>query len=164
MWITGNLYHKYMLANTHLSNYTFDVQFNLSLSLVNSFVSMVKYIFTIPGVEVFLSNCICQDPLERFVGQQRQRGRVNENPKAIDCDVKDRFVLPRQTCLSHAGIREPNLSHMRMGTCMCNYNCMPCAQKVFLPQGATFWAACGWQVWCSGREGVECEIGTVISA
>ncbi len=27
-----------------------------------------------------MSNKICQDPLENFFGQQRQRGRVNENP------------------------------------------------------------------------------------
>lgn len=43
---------------------------------------MVKYIFTIPGVTAFLSNRICQDPVENFFGQQRQRGRVNENPTA----------------------------------------------------------------------------------
>ena len=49
---------------------------------VKSFVELVKYIFTIPGVSVFLSNRICQDPLEGFFGQQRQRGRVNENPNA----------------------------------------------------------------------------------
>lgn len=28
----------------------------------------------------FMSNKICQDPLENFFGQQCQRGRVNENP------------------------------------------------------------------------------------
>lgn len=29
---------------------------------------------------MFLSNRLCQDPLENFFGRQRQRGRVNENP------------------------------------------------------------------------------------
>lgn len=43
-------------------------------------MDLVKYIFTIPGVTVFLSNRLCQDPVEGFFGQQRQRGRVNENP------------------------------------------------------------------------------------
>ena len=52
--------------------------------LVNSFVELVEYIFTIPGVTVFLSNCICQDPIENFFGQQRQRGRVNENPNVAE--------------------------------------------------------------------------------
>ena len=27
-----------------------------------------------------MSNRICQDPLENFFSQQRQRGRANENP------------------------------------------------------------------------------------
>lgn len=29
---------------------------------------------------MFMTNRLCQDPLEKFFGQQRQRGRVNENP------------------------------------------------------------------------------------
>ena len=51
---------------------------------VLSFVELVEFIFTIPGVTVFLSNRICQDPLENFFGQQRQRGRVNENPNVSE--------------------------------------------------------------------------------
>ena len=39
-----------------------------------SFVDLVEFIFTIPGVTVLLSNRIFQDPLENFFGQQRQRG------------------------------------------------------------------------------------------
>ena len=34
----------------------------------------------IPGVKVFLSERISQDPLEKFFGCQRQRGKTNENP------------------------------------------------------------------------------------
>ena len=51
---------------------------------VTSFVELVEYVFTIPGVSVFLSNRLCQDPLEKFFGQQRQRGRVNENPSTTE--------------------------------------------------------------------------------
>jgi hypothetical protein len=51
---------------------------------VLSFVELVGFIFTIPGVTVFLSNRVCQDPLENFFGQQRQCGRVNENPNAAE--------------------------------------------------------------------------------
>ena len=47
-------------------------------------MELVEYVFTIPGVTVFLSNRICQDPLENFFGQQRQRGRVNENPNVSE--------------------------------------------------------------------------------
>ena len=49
-----------------------------------SFVELVKYVFMIPGVSLFLSNRICQDPIESFFGQQRQRGRVNENPSTSE--------------------------------------------------------------------------------
>ena len=47
-------------------------------------MDLVEFIFTIPGVTVLLSNRICQDPLEDFFGQQRQRGRVNENPNVLE--------------------------------------------------------------------------------
>uniref|UniRef100_A0A1X7STK4 Uncharacterized protein n=1 Tax=Amphimedon queenslandica TaxID=400682 RepID=A0A1X7STK4_AMPQE len=45
-----------------------------------SFIELIRYIFTIPGVKSFLSENISQDPLEKFFGRQRQRGGVNENP------------------------------------------------------------------------------------
>lgn len=51
---------------------------------VKSFVEMVKFIFTIPGVEFFYSNKLCQDDIENFFGQQRQRGRSHENPNAAE--------------------------------------------------------------------------------
>ena len=44
---------------------------------VKSFLALVQFVFTIPGVTCFLSEKLCQDPL---FGCQRQRGRVNENP------------------------------------------------------------------------------------
>ena len=43
---------------------------------------LVKFMFTVPGVTCFLSEKICQDPLEKFFGCQRQRGGVNANPTA----------------------------------------------------------------------------------
>ena len=65
---------------------------------------MVEYIFTIPGVTVFLSNRICQDPLENFFGQQRQRGRVNENPNVSEF-IKNTQALRvvNSTCSSIRG-------------------------------------------------------------
>ena len=47
---------------------------------VSSFVDLVKYVLTIPGITVFLSERLCQDPLEKFFGCQHQRGGTNENP------------------------------------------------------------------------------------
>lgn len=41
----------------------------------------MNYVFTaIPEVQSFLSQRICQDPLENFFGRQRQRGGTHENP------------------------------------------------------------------------------------
>ncbi len=47
---------------------------------VHSFVDLVKDIFSMPGVKVFLSERLSQDPLEKFFGTQRQRGKAHENP------------------------------------------------------------------------------------
>ena len=47
-------------------------------------MELVRYLFTFPGVRYFLSERICQDPLEKFFGSQRQRGRVNENPSVAE--------------------------------------------------------------------------------
>ena len=52
------------------------------LTTVHSFVELLEFLFTIPGVKVFLSGKLSQDPLEKFFGYQRQRVRVNENPNA----------------------------------------------------------------------------------
>jgi len=46
----------------------------------NSFIGLLEYIFTLPDVKVFLSQRICQDPLENFFGCQRQRGGTHDNP------------------------------------------------------------------------------------
>lgn len=49
---------------------------------MHSFVGLVEYLFTVPDVSVFMSNRLCQDSLENFFGQQRQRGGVGDNPNA----------------------------------------------------------------------------------
>ena len=43
------------------------------LLAVKSFVELVRYIFTIPEVKMFLSERLSQDPLKNFFGCQRQR-------------------------------------------------------------------------------------------
>ena len=59
---------------------------------MKAFVELVEYLFTIPGVKVFLSENISQDPIEKFIECQRQRGRVNENPNAQE------FLIILQAC------------------------------------------------------------------
>lgn len=49
-------------------------------STAHSFVELVRYLFQIPGVKVFLSRRLCQDPLEKFFGCQRQIGATHDNP------------------------------------------------------------------------------------
>ena len=45
----------------------------------------MKFAFTIPGVTIMYSNKLCQDCLENYFGQQRQRGGTNESPNASQC-------------------------------------------------------------------------------
>ena len=54
------------------------------LLLVSSFLELVPLVLSIPNVNCFLSNRINQDPLEKYFGMQRQVGRTNENPTAVE--------------------------------------------------------------------------------
>ena len=65
-----------------LTGVTLIISFYAVVYQLTSFVELVQYLFTMPGVSLFLSNRICQDPLENFFGQQRQRGRTHENPSS----------------------------------------------------------------------------------
>ena len=47
---------------------------------VNSFVELVEYLFTVPGVKVFLSSKVNQDGLEKYFSMVRQNRGSNENP------------------------------------------------------------------------------------
>ena len=49
-----------------------------------SFLELVPYLFSMPDVQSFLSQHLCQDPLEHLFGLQRQRGGVHENPNAVE--------------------------------------------------------------------------------
>ena len=54
----------------------------------NSFVELVKLIFSLPEIKGkklgFLSQNISQDPLEVFFGCQRQRGGTSDNPSVLE--------------------------------------------------------------------------------
>ena len=49
---------------------------------VKSFIKLARYTLSLPGAPPLLSRRITQDPLEKFFGLQKQRGRVNENPNS----------------------------------------------------------------------------------
>ena len=64
----------------------------------------MEYVFTIPSVTAFLSNMVCQDPLENFFGRQRQRGRVNEIPSVAKFLWKiQAFRIIDSTCATVRG-------------------------------------------------------------
>ena len=52
--------------------------------IVSSFLELLPYLFQIPGVTCFLSEKLSQDPIEKFFGCQRQKGRSNENPTVAE--------------------------------------------------------------------------------
>ena len=47
-------------------------------------MELVPYILKQPGVKYFLSEKICQDPLEQYFSCQRQRGKMNDNPTVAE--------------------------------------------------------------------------------
>ena len=54
------------------------------LYLVSSFQELIPLVFAIPDVKCFLSNRLCQDPLENYFGIQCQVGKSNENPTVVE--------------------------------------------------------------------------------
>ena len=53
---------------------------NHIIHVVTSFVELTKYVYSLDGVKLFLSEWLNQDPLESFFGKQRQRGGGSDNP------------------------------------------------------------------------------------
>ena len=72
------------LRITSKSCQAFNMITRLCHSLAKSFLHLVRYIFKLPGVSAFLSRKLCQDPVEKFFGCQRQRGGTNENPTVAE--------------------------------------------------------------------------------
>ena len=70
------------------------------LSIVKSFIDLVRYLFTFPGVKSFLSEQVFQDPLEKYLGLQRQRGRASENPNVQEfCKNTQALQVINSVCL-----------------------------------------------------------------
>ena len=56
---------------------------------VKSFIELVEFALSLPDVTVFLSNRLCQDPLETFFEQQRQWGRAASNTVDLPGFIQD---------------------------------------------------------------------------
>ena len=66
---------------------------------VSSFVELLPFIFKIPGVTSFLTEKLCQDPLEKFFGNQRQRGGTSDNPSVKEfCKNTQALRVINGTC------------------------------------------------------------------
>ncbi len=76
---TGAEVHRYIHVHLFISTVLIVTTGTFPYA-VKSFIDLVTYLFSLPGLTAFLSERISQDPLEKFFGLQRQRGRVNENP------------------------------------------------------------------------------------
>lgn len=84
------------------------IVFYIILKIAFSFIDLITYLFEETKAKSFLSERICQDPLEKYFGRQRQRGAVNENPtvhqflknnqalRIVD-SIKLRLTLPKET-------------------------------------------------------------------
>ena len=67
---------------------------------VKSFIELAQILLTIPGAPPFLSRRVTQDPLEKFFGLQRQRGRVNKNPSVQEFQKNSQALRVIQSCAS----------------------------------------------------------------
>ena len=65
---------------------------------VKSFVELAQSVLSLPGAPPLLSRRITQDPLEKFFGLQRQRGRVNENPNSQEFFKNSQALRVIQAC------------------------------------------------------------------
>ena len=78
---------------------------------------MVRYI---PRVTtLFLGKRICQDPLENFIGKQRQGGPMNEDPSISDFLKNHRYCGLSMVCvrmLSDQGTKETGFATQKLNT------------------------------------------------
>ena len=65
---------------------------------MRSFIELVQYLLSQPGVPPFLSRRVTQDPLEKFFSLQRQRGRTNENPSVKEFLKNTQALRVVQAC------------------------------------------------------------------
>lgn len=72
----------------------------LFLYKVHTFVELTRDLLSVPGVEYLLSERLCQDPLELFIGKQRTAGGQNENPSIQQfCDNTVTLRVQRSAAL-----------------------------------------------------------------
>jgi len=64
-------------------------------------VELVQYLFTVPGLKVFLSSKLNQDILEKYFGIVRQNRGSNENPTVLEFkDITQTLRVANSVCRS----------------------------------------------------------------
>ena len=76
--------HVHLHLHVRTWSYVVNPVDNVCNHAVSSFIELVEDIFKIPGVKLFLSSHINQDPLEKHFGRLRQQGRANQNPTVAE--------------------------------------------------------------------------------
>ena len=70
---------------------------------------MTEYLFIIPGVKIFLSGHINQDPIEKSFGCVRQKGCSSDNPNVDEfCNTTQTIRVANSECAS---------MHVKHGNC-----------------------------------------------
>jgi hypothetical protein len=69
---------------------------------------MTQHLFSKTTAKSFLSEKISQDPLEKFFGIQRQRGRVNENPSVQEFCKNTQALRVIGTTCAHVCVSKGN--------------------------------------------------------
>ena len=65
---------------------------------MKSFIELARVLLSIPEALPFLSRRITQDPLEKYLGLQRQWGWVNENPNVQEFQKNSQALRIVQAC------------------------------------------------------------------
>ena len=62
---------------------------------INALIEVVKFLLS-EGCEFVLSERLCQDPLEEYLGYQRARGRFSDNPTLQAFGYNDRTIATQR--------------------------------------------------------------------
>ena len=82
--ITGEHKTLQLLLVSMISTRMLFISSLLHLLPVMSFVDQVQYLFTVPGVSVFLSNRLCQDIWRNFLDNKGSVGELMRTPQWLN--------------------------------------------------------------------------------
>ena len=87
-----------MILYIYIINFCSSVDTHIFYSTVKSSIELGQYVLSLPGTSPLLSRRLTQNPLEKYFGLQRQRGRVNDNPNAAHFFKNSQALRVAQAC------------------------------------------------------------------